>query len=694
MNSPAQSASAGGKDSRRRADERPAEGRDGGKTRRWRGWPLASSWTKRSEGGSSRRVERAVPPSRSRSPKLGSCLQSADGRGRLTFLPPSVAGPVSPSAESTPQGPARRAAVLPEFGLEPPPTPSVNAAPTVLPEFGLEPPPTPSVNAAPTFLPEFGLEPPLTPLADAATARPLEWPSFRERPRDSALLPPARGQLGHPGAAARFSPQEAILRPLCTLPEDRLQLLSPAERVNPYCCLLTNKTIVEGERAEAPVATLNIMKISGACLKSLVCGACERELPEGSFSEEQRARRQSSRRCEECVAAGNQLVLMTKGRTRSEGDDCPICQLPLPLDMKQSMFKPCCMKRVCDGCALATHKRGMRDCPFCRAPTQGEKSQALAMIRKRVAARDPMAIWNLGTKYFFGKYGLKKDVTRAVELYLHAAELGVKEAHYNLGVTYDEGTDVEKDMAKALRHYEAAATCGHVFARHNLGCKEYKDGNYDLALQHFLISAKLGQENSLNRVKALFMSGLATKADYAAALRGYQSAIEEMSSPDREEAAGGVLIGEGDELTTSQNRHAAMTDLAGRYVGAQQADVPLQPIQYNERAHQRSASAGKASSRQEPRGRTGERLAAGGVGLYLLPTGPRGPREDRADGLTRAVPPSRSRSLRWDLARNPRTEGGRPESLRLTSPPPSFRPGRAALLPIVPSTKGSEGGLS
>ena len=81
-----------------------------------------------------------------------------------------------------------------------------------------------------------------------------------------------------------------------------------------------------------------------------ICGACVRELPDDSFSERQLGLRQSSRRCEECVAAGNQLVLMRKGRTRSEGDDCPICQLLLPLDPKQSMFHECCMKLVCKGC--------------------------------------------------------------------------------------------------------------------------------------------------------------------------------------------------------------------------------------------------------------------------------------------------------------------------------------------------------
>ena len=49
-----------------------------------------------------------------------------------------------------------------------------------------------------------------------------------------------------------------------------------------------------------------------------ICGACERELPDDSYSEEQRDRRQSIRRCEDCVAAGKQLVLMkAKGRRRT-----------------------------------------------------------------------------------------------------------------------------------------------------------------------------------------------------------------------------------------------------------------------------------------------------------------------------------------------------------------------------------------
>ena len=127
-------------------------------------------------------------------------------------------------------------------------------------------------------------------------------------------------------------------------------------------------------------------------------------------------------------------------------------------------------------------------------------------------------------------------MTRAVELLESAAELGLKDAHYSLGYMYGNGADVEKDISKAIGHYEAAAVMGDVFARANLGAIEYKAGNHDLELQHFLIAAKLGNQRSLQNIKTMFMEGLATKADYADALRGYQSAVEEMSNPDREEA--------------------------------------------------------------------------------------------------------------------------------------------------------------
>ena len=51
-----------------------------------------------------------------------------------------------------------------------------------------------------------------------------------------------------------------------------------------------------------------------------------------------------------------------------------------------------------------------------------------------------------------------------------------------------------------------------------------------------MISAKMGHEVSLRLIKKLFMTGRATKEQYAEALNGYQNAVEEMKSHDRNEA--------------------------------------------------------------------------------------------------------------------------------------------------------------
>ena len=57
-----------------------------------------------------------------------------------------------------------------------------------------------------------------------------------------------------------------------------------------------------------------------------------------------------------------------------------------------------------------------------------------------------------------------------------------------------------------------------------------------MAFQHFIISAKMGHSDSLDVIKNMFMKGLATKVQYAEALKGYQNALEESKSPQREEA--------------------------------------------------------------------------------------------------------------------------------------------------------------
>ena len=158
------------------------------------------------------------------------------------------------------------------------------------------------------------------------------------------------------------------------------------------------------------------------------------------------------------------------------------------------------------------------------------------MVQARVAKKDPEAIRFLGQKYCFGNLGLRKDIRKAVELFTEAAELGSIDALCRLGDAYFQNEGVQQDMAKAVEFYTKAAIQGHVVSRHNLGCIVAQKGKHNHAVRHFLISAKMGLEISVENIKKLLLRGIATKEQYAEALKGYQDAVGEMKSHDRDEA--------------------------------------------------------------------------------------------------------------------------------------------------------------
>ncbi|EJK61419.1 hypothetical protein THAOC_18099 [Thalassiosira oceanica] len=239
----------------------------------------------------------------------------------------------------------------------------------------------------------------------------------------------------------------------------------------------------------------------------------------------------------ESSAARQQQQLMASGHERPEDDRCPICfdLIELPVG-KHSKLNVCCSKRVCNGCILAAYQRGLKGCPFCRTPLPTDDASMLAMVQKRVHKGDAEAIYFLGCKYNHGELGMAKNAPRAIELWTEAAELGSFNAHSELGHTYYCGDGAEEDKPRGIHHWQLAAMKGHVVSRHNLGIVDYQNGNRQLALQHWIISAEMGNEQSLNGMKEMFKKGHATKEQYAEALIGYRDSVEEMKSPQREEA--------------------------------------------------------------------------------------------------------------------------------------------------------------
>jgi tetratricopeptide (TPR) repeat protein len=217
--------------------------------------------------------------------------------------------------------------------------------------------------------------------------------------------------------------------------------------------------------------------------------------------------------------------------------ECPICCLPLSLDLRKSRFMPCCSKIICHGCDHTNQRRereaGLEHrCAFCREPSAKSQEESDKRCMKRIKENnDPVAMAQMGNKRYE-----EGDYETALKYLTKAAELGNAEAHYDLSVTYHQGLVVEKDMNKFIYHSEEAAIAGHHMARHNLGCNEYDNGRFERAVKHFTIAANLGSHYSLELIRDLHADGHARKEDYATALRAYQVVVDATKSAERDEA--------------------------------------------------------------------------------------------------------------------------------------------------------------
>ena len=250
--------------------------------------------------------------------------------------------------------------------------------------------------------------------------------------------------------------------------------------------------------------------------------------------------------CKKRVAELRDELLFKLPASRHDGD-CPICMIPLPLDITKSSIYGCCSKEICNGCVLANkmreneacayQKRVMEEslnpsCPFCREliPITEEQSDKQRMIR--IKANDPVELRREGVKRCN-----KGDYKSGFEYITKAAELGNAEAHYKLAIMYHHGDGVEKDREKEVHHLEEAAIGGHPTARHNLGCYEsYINDNVEKAVKHWVIAAAQGYDDSIKVLMEAFKGGFVNKEALAATLRAHQAAVDATKSPQRDAA--------------------------------------------------------------------------------------------------------------------------------------------------------------
>ena len=112
----------------------------------------------------------------------------------------------------------------------------------------------------------------------------------------------------------------------------------------------------------------------------------------------------------------------------------------------------------------------------------------------------------LGVCYEQG-LGVEKDLVQAIYWYRKAAERGSASDQLNLGVHYENGEGVEKDIGQAIIWYRKAAKQGNARAHFNLG-QLYIMGEGVIqddrqACVHFLIAGALGESIASERIKII-----------------------------------------------------------------------------------------------------------------------------------------------------------------------------------------------
>jgi TPR repeat protein len=149
---------------------------------------------------------------------------------------------------------------------------------------------------------------------------------------------------------------------------------------------------------------------------------------------------------------------------------------------------------------------------------------------KRAEANDAASICLLANFYQHGLNGIQQDQTKAMELYVRAANLGYKKAQNNLGGIYHDGGNLKK----AKFHFEAAAMAGHEVARYTVGNIEFESGNMERAMKHWKIAASAGDYTAMHKLRTFFKQGRVSRESIDSTLDAYNNSCAEVRSEARD----------------------------------------------------------------------------------------------------------------------------------------------------------------
>jgi localization factor PodJL len=140
-----------------------------------------------------------------------------------------------------------------------------------------------------------------------------------------------------------------------------------------------------------------------------------------------------------------------------------------------------------------------------------------AALAEAARKGDPLAYFEIGSRFTDGRAGMKVDLATAAKWYRLAADKGAAPAQYRLASFYEKGTGVARDLGRAKALYEAAAAQGNASAMHNLAVL-YATGatgnpDFNVAAHWFEQAADYNIRDSQFNLAILYARGSGVKQD-------------------------------------------------------------------------------------------------------------------------------------------------------------------------------------
>ena len=142
-----------------------------------------------------------------------------------------------------------------------------------------------------------------------------------------------------------------------------------------------------------------------------------------------------------------------------------------------------------------------------------------------------LQMMELGTDYYEGRNGKKKDYVEAMKWYRKAAEQGDTGGQNNLGYMYEHGYGVSQDYNEAVKWYRKAAEQGDTDGQNNLGSMyDYGNGvsqDYNEAVKWYRRAAEQGHADGQNNLGIMYLRGYGVARDYNEAIKWFLKAADQ-----------------------------------------------------------------------------------------------------------------------------------------------------------------------